>query len=141
MRILSIGYINPETGSFIPLSNNLSEPLPHYPLMAVEFDIKNVGTKTALPGWQFTAQLPTNPSYTYTSGPEQALTPGSGIIFTLRWSNPQSNNCYQPQIYPYQNYCQPQPYLYNQRAVTIAADPNHIVPDENWINNVASAAF
>ncbi len=52
------------------------------------FEISNVGSNIAQYGWAFTAQLPLDPTYTYNSGPQQALRPGDKIVYTLGFDLP-----------------------------------------------------
>ncbi len=159
VRIVALGYIDPQTGAFIPFQGAYTPQAPSA-TMAVQFDIKNIGTKSTPPGWQFTAALPVYPAYTYPSNPEPALAPGSGIIFNLSWSLPQQN-CYNneygadcagcQQTYPYQyqpcpatGYPSYPPYQsypsYGTGTLTITADPFDIVPDANRGNNVVSVS-
>ncbi len=51
--------------------------------IALQFVIQNVGTNVAQSGWTFSASLPYNPTYTFTSQPQQALYPGDKIVYTL----------------------------------------------------------
>ena len=79
VRIISVGYINPDTKLFVASSSvNRRE---HEG--AVRFEVTNVGTKTS-PEWTFEAALPTTPSYEYRPrGNQQALRPGDRIEYTL----------------------------------------------------------
>jgi hypothetical protein len=71
----------------------------------VQFTIQNVGTNVTPAGWTFNASLPTNPTYTYTSTPQQALYPGDKIVYTLGFT--MNNNSYGTNTsysnYPYGN--------------------------------------
>jgi hypothetical protein len=154
VRILAVGYIDPQSGAFVPVTNGY---LPYATTMAVQFSIQNVGSKTVNPGWNFSASVPaidglTTP-YTYNSVPEAALAPGQGIVFTLRWSAPtyapQQVYCTQQTGYTqgydvsqYPNpYC-PQPAYPNVHGtVSVTADPYGNVPDANRYNNSASRSF
>mgnify|MGYP003394651955 CR=1 FL=1 len=59
---------------------------------SVVFEISNVGSNIAGYGWSFTAQLPLDPTYTYSSGPQQALRPGDKIVYTLGFDMPYGQN-------------------------------------------------
>lgn len=56
---------------------------------AVKFEVANLGTKLAS-GWTFTATLPTNPTYTYVSAPQQALYAGEKMDFVLTFDKVQA---------------------------------------------------
>lgn len=144
VRIIAIGYIDPQTGAFVPLPAVYGQNynmLRQYPSMAVRFEIKNVGTKTVPAGWQFTANIPLQPPYLYTSAPQAAVTPGSGIVFTLGW-NPLQNNCHQYQTYQHYEPCTESIYPYqNQNIITITADPYGMLSDYNRGNNSASTSI
>ena len=138
--------MDPQTGAFVPLpAYSYHYPNAQYPIRAVRFEIKNVGTKTVPAGWQFTANLPLYPPYLYTSPPQAAVTPGSGIVFTLGWSAP---NYGVPRDYvctlQYPNHdCSQimQPYKYNSGILNITADPYGRVPDLNRSNNFVSTSL
>lgn len=51
---------------------------------AIRFEVKNVGTKTSS-AWHFTADLPTDPSYTYLASSQAALRPNERQIITLQF--------------------------------------------------------
>ena len=55
---------------------------------SMQFEVSNMGTNIAGYGWAFTAQLPMNPTYTYNSGPQQALRPGDKIVYTMGFDMP-----------------------------------------------------
>jgi len=117
----------------------------------VKFEISNVGTNIATGGWNFTAQLPLNPVYTYTAATQQALYPGDKIVYTLTYTNPQSQynqvctqqypyNCTSGynNTYPYQN--QQPCYSYNGyqnvQVACVDADGNPIVyNNQNYNTN------
>jgi len=54
----------------------------------MQFTVANTGTNIARSGWIFSALLPLNPLYTYTSPPQQALYPGDKIVYTLQFTMP-----------------------------------------------------
>ncbi len=62
--------------------------------VALQFVVQNVGTNVVPAGWTFTAQLPYNPVYTYTSGAQQALYPGDKIVYTLGYDAQYAGNQY-----------------------------------------------
>lgn len=51
---------------------------------ALRFEVKNIGTKTSAT-WYFSATLPTNPSFTYSSSANAALKPNERQIITLQF--------------------------------------------------------
>lgn len=61
--------------------------------VALQFVVQNIGTNVAPAGWSFSALLPYNPVYTFTSDAQQALYPGDKIVYTLgydaQFSGPQ----------------------------------------------------
>lgn len=62
--------------------------------IVLQFTIQNMGTNVAQSGWTFSASLPYNPVYTFTSQPQQALYPGDKIVYTLGYDAQPSNNSY-----------------------------------------------
>jgi hypothetical protein len=79
VRIVAVGAIDPQTGIFIdraPTQNDIA---------AVKFDIGNVGG-TATGPWYFSADLPTQNGYAYTSPRQASLAPGAHILNTLRFN-------------------------------------------------------
>ncbi len=59
-----------------------------------QFVVENVGTNVSPSNWSFNAILPINGSYTYPSGPQRALYPGDKIVYTLNFSDYNSNTQY-----------------------------------------------
>ena len=53
---------------------------------AVQFEVKNIGTKTS-GVWYFSAQLPTDPIFTYRSSENAALKPNERQVVTLQFDN------------------------------------------------------
>ncbi|PIR86426.1 hypothetical protein COU13_00985 [Candidatus Kaiserbacteria bacterium CG10_big_fil_rev_8_21_14_0_10_43_70] len=79
VRILGVGSINPNTRTFVPQSTlNASD------IGAVRFEIINSGNK-ASGVWGFSASLPTNPSFKYTSERQRSLNPGDRIEYTIQF--------------------------------------------------------
>lgn len=74
----AIGYLSTTSAtSFIR-----SSTVPHGSRPAITFTVKNVGTNVSKV-WNFTAQIPTQTAYVYTSPNQQALNPGDSIQYTL----------------------------------------------------------
>ncbi|MGH7141091.1 MAG: hypothetical protein ACREGH_00445, partial [Minisyncoccia bacterium] len=143
VRILSIGYIN-ANGAYVALPSGYAYSTAQYPTMAVQFNVQNIGTGPSRAGWEFTANLPTTPSYPYTSAPQAALGSESGDVFTLRWTNPQApaSNCYTPQTQPWgwRGGCEQQ-YTAPPAPLTITIDPLHVSGDANWSNNAVTVTL
>ena len=79
VRILGVGSINPNTRTFVPAST-----LSTNEIGAVRFEITNSGTK-ASGVWGFSANLPTNPAFEYTSERQHSLSPGDRIEYTIQF--------------------------------------------------------
>lgn len=109
VRILSVGVIDPISGDIIP-----RRPTSPNDLVAVRFDIANIGTASA-GTWYFTAQIPT-PIRTYFSPAQIPLAPGAHIENMLRFT----------QVYQ------------NGGPFFISVDTSNIVPESNEANNFAS---
>jgi hypothetical protein len=78
VNINAIGYLATTSAeSFIASS---TVPVGMRP--AVKFTIKNVGTNVS-GQWRFSASIPTQSSYLYYSTPQQPLSPGDSIDYTL----------------------------------------------------------
>jgi hypothetical protein len=97
---------------------------------SVQFVIQNNGTNVAPYGWEFTAQLPTNPSYTFVSQPQQKLYPGDKIVYTLGF------DAAAPLSYGYQTWG-----YQNQNTFSVTVDPQYLVGDATRANNTASATL
>lgn len=110
VRITQVGYLTSNTtdsfvsGVIVPSGDNA----------AVKFSVTNVGTNISGP-WSFTANLPTNTSFVFTSNPQQSLRPGERIDFTLGFDRAQSGI----------------------RQITITADSGNQVSESNESNNTA----
>ncbi len=89
---------------------------------SVQFEISNVGTNVTPYGWEFTANLPLTPSYTFSSHPQQKLYPGDKIVYTIGFDAPTYN------------------YYYNN-TFSITADPQGLINDANRSNNTASVSI
>lgn len=83
------------------LSVRINSATPTGSQYSLQFVVENVGTNVAPAGWMFNAQLPLNPTYTYSSQTQQALYPGDKIVYTLGFT--MSNQAYTNTAYPYNN--------------------------------------
>ena len=83
VRILAVGTINPASGAF----ENRYPMLPN-DIAAVQFDIANNGSASGR--YYFTANLPMQGGYLYTSPIQGSLTAGSHVVSTLRFGPVQS---------------------------------------------------
>lgn len=83
------------------LSVRITSATPTGNQYSLQFVIENVGTNVAPAGWMFSAQLPLNPTYTYSSHTQQALYPGDKIIYTLGFT--MTNQIYPNTVYQYNN--------------------------------------
>jgi hypothetical protein len=108
VRIVEVGTIDPSTGEFIDRA-----PTP-YDIAAVKFDISNVGG-TATGPWYFSADLPTQSGYAYTSPQQASLAPGAHILNTLRFN----------EIIP-------------GGTFTVTVDPNGAIRESTKANNTAA---
>lgn len=115
----------------------------------VQFSIQNSGTNMVPAGWMFSANLPTNPSYTFSSVPQQRLLPGDSIVYTLafevtqistqtynygRYSN--NSNCGYQQNYTYNGYANyPTDPSYNPTCAPSTYLPNYYANTPNYYNN------
>jgi hypothetical protein len=76
--IIATGYLtNASTDSFVA-----SQSVPDGERAAVRFVIRNAGTNWS-GTWEFSASIPTSPSYTFHSPVQQSLAPGDSIEYTL----------------------------------------------------------
>jgi hypothetical protein len=78
VTIDQIGYLATTSAeSFVA-----SSTVPHGSRPAVVFTVKNIGTNISS-AWSFSATIPTQTSYVYSSPNQQVLRPGESIQFTL----------------------------------------------------------
>ncbi|CAN5720054.1 hypothetical protein BH11PAT2_BH11PAT2_08450 [soil metagenome] len=112
--VTQVGYLNNgTTESFVPATS-----IPYGKTGAVKFTVKNPGTNVTGP-WLFRADVPTSPSFSFTSPVQQSLLPGDQIDYTLGFDRGlQGDN----------------------RVVTITVDSTNVVPESNEGNNVSSGA-
>lgn len=73
---------------YADLATRIISVVPQGNRYSMTFEVANYGTNTAAAGWMFTAHLPLDPSYTFTSNPQQALRPGDKIVYTLGFDMP-----------------------------------------------------
>ena len=109
VRILSVGTVNAVTGA---IENRYPGP---EEIAAVQFDIANNGTGST-GSYAFTVSLPIQGGYVYTSPAQNALTPGSHIVNTLRFKPVQSGG----------------------GTVTVSVDPYGAVNESNESNNTGT---
>ncbi len=114
VTITQTGYLTgPSTDDFVA-----GNTVPTGTNPAVKFSITNVGTNVS-GTWNFSANLPTSNSFTYTSNPQQSLRPGERIDFTLGFNQAQGGN----------------------RTITITADPSNQIVESNEGNNSAAQSI
>ena len=114
--------------------------------VSVKFEVTNLGTNVAPYGWEFQAQLPLNPVYTYVSHAQQKLYPGDKIVYTLGFDAPNSpaanwngsnQNCGYVITQQWQGV---NPNCNRGNTVfSVTADPQNLVIDGNRGNNTATA--
>lgn len=110
VRILAVGVINPVSGAF-----ESRYPSGPNDIAAVQFDIANNGG-SATGAYYFTANLPLQGGYVYSSPIQSSLTPGSHVVNTLRFKPVQSNG----------------------GTITITVDSSYAVGESNEGNNTAA---
>ncbi|MBI5457069.1 hypothetical protein HY969_05010 [Candidatus Kaiserbacteria bacterium] len=110
VRILAVGVIDGYSGMFVQRA-----PQGPNDIMAVKFDIANVGTG-ASGTWYFSAQLPTSPTAPYVSSAQRSLGRGDHIENTLRFN----------QVAP------------GGGNFTVTVDPSNAVGELSESNNYAS---
>ena len=82
-QITAVGYLTTnDTNSFV-----VATSVPPGMRPAVKFTVKNIGTNIAGP-WHFSASIPTQSTFVYTSSNQQALNPGDSIDYTLGFDQP-----------------------------------------------------
>lgn len=112
--VTAVGYLdNGTTESFVP-----STSIPYGKTGAVKFTVRNIGTNIT-GSWLFRADVPTSPSFTFTSPVQPSMLPGDEIDYTLGFDRGlQGNN----------------------RVITITVDSTNVVPEQNENNNTASGS-
>ncbi len=81
VRVLGYGLVNTKTGVFTK-EDEIPQDLPSGKRAAIQFEVINLGTKES-GKWEFEAELPTSPAYTYHSDKQQTLFPGDKIVYTI----------------------------------------------------------
>jgi hypothetical protein len=115
VSITDIGYLNDSSNeSFVS-----STSVPPGKNGAVRFTIMNIGTNVA-GQFTFSANIPTSPSFTFTSPTQQALRPGDRIEYTLGFDRGDTGTA---------------------RTITILADSGNAVDESNESNNSESRAI
>jgi hypothetical protein len=111
--ITATGYLASSTlDSFVASSTNARGTR-----SALTFTVRNAGTNIALADWKFTAAIPTQSGYVFTSPPQQSLKPGESIAYTLGFD----------QALPGAN-----------RSLSIRADAENRIAESNENNNSAT---
>lgn len=82
IRVVAIGLVDKDSGRFTE-KDELPQDLPSGKRGAIKFVIENKGTKKTGDDWNFSAKLPTSPSYTYTSPSQDELYPGDKIEYVI----------------------------------------------------------
>jgi hypothetical protein len=115
VTVTAVGYLdNGTTDSFVP-----STSIPYGKTGAVKFTVRNIGTNIT-GNWNFRADVPTSPSFSFTSPEQQSLYNGDQIDYTLGFDRGlQGNN----------------------RVITITVDPNNYITEQNENNNTSSGAL
>ncbi|HUX80936.1 MAG TPA: CARDB domain-containing protein [Candidatus Paceibacterota bacterium] len=86
---------------------------------AVRFTIKNIGSNVTGP-WRFSASIPAQNAYIYQSAPQQSLSPGDSIDYTLGFDQANKGA---------------------GKMISITANFDHAVTESNTNNNSASASL
>lgn len=81
ITFIGVGSYNTETKRFTTKTS-----LEEGARAALQFAVKNIGTKTS-DEWYFSASLPTDPEYTYTSTANTGLRPNERQVITLQFDN------------------------------------------------------
>lgn len=113
VNITAVGYLaTTSADSFVA-----STSVPAGSRPAVKFTIKNIGTNVT-GSWRFSASIPTQTAYIFQSQPQQSLSPGDSIDYTLGFD--QANRG-------------------ANQTISVTADFDHTVGESNENNNSASA--
>lgn len=112
VKINAIGYLATSSAdSFVASSTVPASTRP-----AVHFTIKNVGVNVTR-AWHFTASIPTQTEYLYTSPAQQALAPGDSIEYTMGFDQPVAGT---------------------NQTIVITANPDHAFTESSFTNNAAT---
>lgn len=82
IRVIAYGLVDKNDGDFTE-RDEIPQDLPSGRRGAIKFVIENKGTKKTGDDWNFTAKLPTSPSYTYTSPSQPDLYPGDKVEYVI----------------------------------------------------------
>lgn len=110
VRVLSLGYIDGTTGTFVAAQSVHSSQI-----AAIRFQIENVGTAATGKQWRFRASLPTETPFTYQSDLQPRLEPGDGLTYTLRFNQLKSGTS----------------------QLSIYADSDNVITEKSEVNNLA----
>ncbi len=112
VSVISVGYLNSaDTDSY-----RANSEVPDGKRGAIKFVVTNVGTNVS-GTWKFKAEIPTSPSYTFTSPTQKSLNPGDKIEYVLGFDKTKEGN---------------------DRRITITVDSGKDVSESNENNNDAS---
>ncbi len=92
VTFIGVGTYNPNTNTFNPQT-----ALTGSAAAALRFEVKNIGTKTS-GDWQFSATLPTDPTFTYNSPVEAGLKPNERQVITLQFTAASSGSSVQTTV-------------------------------------------
>jgi len=109
VSVLSVGYLNSADTS----TYRVASEVPDGKRGAIKFVVTNTGTNVT-GSWKFKAELPTSPSYTFTSPTQKSLNPGDKIEFVLGFDKTKDGN---------------------NREITIMVDSGKDVNESNENNN------
>lgn len=112
VSVLSVGYLNSADTDTYRVSNEV----PDGKRGAIKFVVTNKGTNVT-GTWKFKAEIPTSPSYTFTSPTQKSLNPGDKIEYVLGFDKTKEGN---------------------DRRITITVDTGKDVDESNENNNYAS---
>ncbi len=115
IKINAIGYLATSSATSFVASSTV--PAGFRP--AVNFTIKNIGTKVSGP-WDFTASIPTQTAYVFQSPEQQTLAPGDSIDYTLGFDQATTGQ---------------------NQVISITANPSHTVTESSFTNNTASTSI
>ena len=112
-RVLAVGYVDQNANFVASSTPNINR------LVAVKFEVENVGTKTS-PQWSFNVVIPTFPAHIYHANTQQELHPGDRIEYTIWWDKTKIDS---------------------NAQITINVDPTGFVKESNETNNIIKHNF
>lgn len=86
VMFIGVGTYNTDTKKFVARSS-----LTGGERAALQFEVKNIGTKTS-GDWYFSVNLPTTPTFTYSSPTEAELKPNERQVVTLQFTAPRGGS-------------------------------------------------